>query len=90
MKSQLKFHFMNPFEKWKYDKRRRFPWKLIVQMIVIILATIQVMMMMIDDDDRGITLSLSFSSYVCVLMKGERLRLSCSRIETLLLIYSSW
>lgn len=48
------------------------------------------MMMMIDDDDRDIILSLSFSSYVCVLMKGERLRLSCSRIETLLLIYSSW
>ena len=89
MKSQLKFHFMNPFEKWKYNKRRRFPWKLIVQMIVIILATIQVMMTMMDDD-RDIILSLSFSSYVCVLTKGERLRHLCSRIETLLLIYSSW
>ncbi|XP_011405686.2 PREDICTED: mucolipin-2-like isoform X2 [Amphimedon queenslandica] len=41
MKSELKFHFMNPFQKWKYDKRRRFPWKLLVHMIVITLVTIQ-------------------------------------------------
>lgn len=61
MKSQLKFHFMNPFEKWKYDKRRRFPWKLIVQMIVIILATIQVMMMMIE-----VSLFLFLSPVMCV------------------------
>ena len=35
----MRFHF---YEKWKYPGRRRFPWKLIVQLIVIILVTTQV------------------------------------------------
>lgn len=41
MKAQLGFHFMNPFQKWKFHGRRRFPWKLITQVIVIILVTTQ-------------------------------------------------
>ena len=42
IKQELKFHFMNPFEKWKYPSRRRFPWKLIVQLLLILLVTTQV------------------------------------------------
>lgn len=42
MKERLKFHFMNPFEKWRYPERRRFPWKLLVQIASIILVTAQV------------------------------------------------
>ena len=42
MQERLRFHFMNPFQKWKYSKRRRFPWKLILQIFNIILVTTQV------------------------------------------------
>lgn len=42
MKEKLNFHFMNPFQKWRYSKRRRFPWKLLVQLISIVLVTTQV------------------------------------------------
>jgi hypothetical protein len=41
IKTELKFHFMNPFEKWKYPDRRRFPWKLLIQLIILILVTVQ-------------------------------------------------
>ena len=43
MKTSLQFHFMNPFQKWRNAKRRRFPWKLFVQLLNIILVTLQVM-----------------------------------------------
>ena len=33
---------MNPFQKWKYASRRRFPWKLVVQLLSIALVTWQV------------------------------------------------
>ena len=42
MKEELTFHFMNPFQKWRYSKKRRFPWKLLVQLISIVLVTTQV------------------------------------------------
>ena len=42
MKEKLNFHFMNPFQKWKYPRKRRFPWKLLVQLCSIILVTTQV------------------------------------------------
>ena len=42
MRLRLKFHFMNPFQKWKYSKRRRFPFKLGFQLLAIILVTAQV------------------------------------------------
>ena len=42
MKEKLKFHFMNPFQKWRYEQRRRFPWKLIVQLTSMFLVTLQV------------------------------------------------
>ena len=38
----LEFHFKSPFEKWKFEERRRFPWKLLVQIICIVLVTLQV------------------------------------------------
>ena len=41
LKERLNFHFMNPFQKWRYPKRRRFPWKLLVQLASIILVTMQ-------------------------------------------------
>jgi hypothetical protein len=40
----LKFHFKSPFEKWNSKEHRRFPWKLLVQIICIILVTTQVSM----------------------------------------------
>ena len=42
IKERLRFHFMNPFQKWKYPARRRFPWKFIVQILSTILVTAQV------------------------------------------------
>ncbi len=42
MKTRLKFHFMNPFQKWKNNERRRFPWKLITQLLALIIVTTQV------------------------------------------------
>lgn len=42
IKERLRFHFMNPFQKWKYPARRRFPWKFILQILSIILVTAQV------------------------------------------------
>ena len=42
IKEKLRFHFMNPFEKWKYPRKRRFPWKLLIQLISIFLVTVQV------------------------------------------------
>lgn len=42
LRERLKFRLMNPFEKWNCPKHRRFPWKLLVQIICVILATAQV------------------------------------------------
>ena len=42
IKERLRFHFMNPFQKWKYPARRRFPWKFILQILSTILVTVQV------------------------------------------------
>lgn len=42
MKEKLRFHFMNPFQKWAYPPKRRFPWKLVVQLLNICLVTSQV------------------------------------------------
>ena len=42
IKERLRFHFMNPFQKWRYPARRRFPWKFIVQILSTILVTAQV------------------------------------------------
>ncbi|XP_064385515.1 mucolipin-3-like [Halichondria panicea] len=42
IKTKLKFYFLNPFEKWKFRDKRRFPWKLIMQVASIILVTWQV------------------------------------------------
>jgi len=44
MTKRLKFNFMNPFQKWSYAKRRRFPWKLLVQIISIFLITLQLVL----------------------------------------------
>ena len=42
MKRRIRFHFMNPFEKWAYDGRRRFPWKLLLQLLNVALVISQV------------------------------------------------
>ena len=31
---------MNPYEKWK--AKRKFPWKLVLQLVKVVLATVQV------------------------------------------------
>jgi mucolipin len=40
MRRKLRFFFMNPIEKWQ--AKRRFPYKFVVQVIKIILVTVQV------------------------------------------------
>lgn len=40
MRNRLSFFFMNPIEKW--NTRRRFPYKFLIQIIKIILVTLQV------------------------------------------------
>ncbi len=42
MKETLKYHFMNPFQKWTHPTKKQFPWLLIVQLLSIILVTTQV------------------------------------------------
>ncbi|KAL5506145.1 hypothetical protein EMCRGX_G007724 [Ephydatia muelleri] len=42
MKQRLKFHFMNPFQKWSYAPKRRFPWKMLLQIVNMILVVVQV------------------------------------------------
>ena len=42
IQEQLKFHFMNPFQKWKYRKKRRFPIKLVLQLMAVAMVTAQV------------------------------------------------
>ena len=40
LRRKLKFYFMNPCEKWRAKKK--FPWKLVLQLVKIVLVTIQV------------------------------------------------
>ena len=42
MKRKIKFHLMNPFQKWSYAPKRRFPWKLLLQVVNMILVVVQV------------------------------------------------
>ena len=42
MKQRLQFHFMNPFQKWSFAPKRRFPWKMLLQMVNMILVIVQV------------------------------------------------
>lgn len=42
LQRRLKFHFMNPWE--KYTARRKCPWKLFFQVVKIFLVTAQVML----------------------------------------------
>ena len=42
MKQRLKFHFMNPFQKWSYAPKQRFPWKMLLQIVNMILVVVQV------------------------------------------------
>ena len=42
MKQRLKFHFMNPFQKWSFAPKRRFPWKMLLQIVNMILVVVQV------------------------------------------------
>ncbi len=37
---KLKFHFMNPWQKWK--AKRKFPFKMILQFVKVVLVTVQV------------------------------------------------
>ena len=42
MRRKLKFFFMNPWQKWKAKKK--FPFKMILQIIKVVLVTIQVIL----------------------------------------------
>lgn len=40
LKAKLKYHYMNPWQKWKVKGRK--PWKLVIQILKIIIVTVQV------------------------------------------------
>lgn len=40
MKTKIRYHYMNPFQKFR--ARRRKPWKLVLQIVKIVLVTLQV------------------------------------------------
>ena len=40
LRRSLKYHFMNPYQKWKANGH--FPWKLVLQLIKIVFVTAQV------------------------------------------------
>ena len=40
MKTKIRYHFMNPLQKFR--ARRRKPWKLVLQIVKIVLVTVQV------------------------------------------------
>ncbi|KAL9951562.1 hypothetical protein ACROYT_G044246 [Oculina patagonica] len=46
MKTKIKYHYMNPFQKFR--ARRRKPWKLVVQIVKIVLITIQICLFGLD------------------------------------------
>ena len=56
MKTKIKYHYMNPFQKFR--ARRRKPWKLVVQIVKILLITLQVRF----DDLKKLHKTLSFLS----------------------------
>lgn len=65
LRKELRFFFMNPIQKWRF--RRRFPWKLLVQIFKIILVTAELVMFANDvsfhhgyHEDTTITLSNLF------------------------------
>lgn len=65
MKTKIKYHYMNPFQKFR--ARRRKPWKLVVQIVKIVLITFQVRF---DDlrklDKHVIFLSVEISERITV------------------------
>ena len=42
MKTKLRYHFRSHIGKWKDKTRRRFPWKLILHILLLVLVTTQV------------------------------------------------
>lgn len=46
MKTKIKYHYMNPFQKFR--ARRRKPWKLVVQIVKVFLITIQICLFGLD------------------------------------------
>ena len=47
MRRKLKFFFMNPWQKWKAKKK--FPFKMILQIIKVVLVTVQVILLFLVD-----------------------------------------
>ncbi|XP_013412141.1 mucolipin-3 isoform X2 [Lingula anatina] len=46
LRRRLKYHFMTPCQKW--TAKRRFPWKMIVQLLKIIMVTVQLVLFGVD------------------------------------------
>ena len=42
MKKRLRYHFKSHIEKWTDENRRRFPWKLILHVLLLAIVTVQV------------------------------------------------
>ena len=42
MKKRLRYHFKSLVEKWTNEDKRRFPWKLILHVLLLVIVTIQV------------------------------------------------
>jgi len=42
MKERLRYHFKSHIEKWTDEDRRRFPWKLVLHLLLLAIVTTQV------------------------------------------------
>ena len=42
MKKKLRYHFMSHIAKWTDEDRRRFPWKLMLHVLLLVIVTTQV------------------------------------------------
>ena len=56
LRRRLKYFFMDPCEKWK--AKRKFPWKLVLQIGKIVLVTIQVIFLILDTCSKQPSLGL--------------------------------
>jgi len=42
MKKRLRYHFKSHIEKWTDENRRRFPWKIMLHLLLLVIVTTQV------------------------------------------------
>ncbi|CAH1774879.1 unnamed protein product [Owenia fusiformis] len=68
MRRKLKFYFMNPCEKWQ--ARKRFPWKLLMQVIKLIAVTLQLVLFGYDRTSHVTFLEKNVVTFQHLYLKG--------------------